>query len=131
MDFWTVGPAIATMATGLSALAASTVWLRGQWRTWQAQRAARRLRDWQLGYVHVGMLASFNVRSVDAPNKPTAQVVLEVLDGPDGNPSISRAHELRQWVQADGMLARVPSPAERDFLNALQKVRQKGGFPVR
>jgi hypothetical protein len=53
-------------------------------------------------------------------------VVLEVLDGRDGDPDVNFAQNLRQRVIADRMLSRVPTPAEYDFLIDLRKKRGYG-----
>lgn len=58
-------------------------------------------------------------------------MVLNVVDR-DGEPNASRAHDLRQAIIGDGMLARVPTPEEYDFLKAQRKECGYGkGFPVR
>jgi hypothetical protein len=75
------------------------------------------------------------VRLVEVPDTPSARVVLEVLDGPDGNPSVNQAHTMRQRIREDNMLARVPTPGESAFLKTLRKERgygkDKDAFPVR
>lgn len=88
------------------------------------RRRDRRLRTWN-GYIDKGMIASWYVCSVEEATTPTARVVLEVR-GRDGKPDVNRAYALRQHVKADGMLARVPTPAEYEFLGDLRKHRGYG-----
>ncbi|MEU3767170.1 hypothetical protein AB0E55_19150 [Amycolatopsis keratiniphila] len=80
-------------------------------------------------------MSSWYVRLANEPGTPAGRVVLEVLDASDGTPDANRAHSLRQQVAADGMLARVFTPDEDDFLKALGRQRGRGndphGFPVR
>lgn len=66
----------------------------------------------------------------EPPASPTARVVLEVIDR-DGTPNAMLSHKVRQVISRDGMLSRSPTPAENEFLIALQMDRrQAGGFPV-
>lgn len=70
---------------------------------------------------------------VDGPSQATtATVVLEVIDD-EGAPDANWAHNLRQRIEEDGMVARVPSKEERDFLIALRGERGygHGGYPIR
>ncbi|MFE3173123.1 hypothetical protein ACFXPA_24410 [Amycolatopsis sp. NPDC059090] len=127
------GAWIATILGGGSVVAAVVVWIRNQFRRRRELQSARRHRDWH-GYIHVGMLSSWHVRVADAPETPTGRIVLAVLDGPDGAPDVNRAHSMRVQVARDGMLARVPSPEQYEFLASLHRNRGNGndpqGFPV-
>jgi hypothetical protein len=130
MDGWTIGTDIATMLTGLSVLTATIVWTRTQWRDWSQRKAAIAQRNWH-GYVMPEGISDWYVRLVEDPKTPTATVILNVVDR-DGTPDASRAENLRQTIIGDGMLARVPTPEEYDFLRAQRKERGYGkGFPVR
>lgn len=124
---------IATTLGGLSVVAGVIVWISNQFRARRERRDARRHRDWH-GYVDVGRLSSWYVRLADAPGEPSGRIVLDVLASPDGAPDVNRAHSLRLQIAADGMLARVPTPGEDDFLKALGGQRGHGndpqGFPV-
>ncbi|WP_328612897.1 hypothetical protein OHS18_27665 [Amycolatopsis sp. NBC_00355] len=92
-------------------------------------RRARRLRTWH-GYIPEGMIASWYAGLVEEPTTPTARVVLEVRQGgPDGKPDVMGAHALRQRIKADGMLARVPTPTEYEFLGDLHKKLGYGQDP--
>ncbi|MFD8496009.1 hypothetical protein [Amycolatopsis sp. NPDC059657] len=93
------------------------------------RRRDRRLRTWN-GYIDRGMIASWYVGLVEEPTTPTARVVLEVRQGgPNGKPDVNQAHALRQHIKADGMLARVPTSAEYEFLGDLHKHRGYGNGP--
>jgi hypothetical protein len=130
MDGWTIATDIATILTGLSAATAAYVWLRTQWRGWQQEKAQTRNRNWH-GFIMPEMISEWFVRLVEDPKTVTATVVLNVV-GRDGQPDEAMAHSLRETIKADGQLARVPTPAEYDFLIAMRKERGYGkGFPVR
>ena len=89
-------------------------------------RRERRLRTWS-GYIPDGMIASWYVSLAEEPTTPIARVGLEVRQGGrDGKPDVSGAYALRQYIKADGMLARVPTPAEYEFLRDLHKKRGYG-----
>jgi hypothetical protein len=76
------------------------------------------------------MIASWYALPAEEPTTPTARVVLEVRHGgPDGKPGVLGAHPLRQQVKADRMLARVPTPAEYEFMGDLHKQRGCGRDP--
>ena len=91
---WTsTGADYATMATGLSALTAAAVWIRGQWREQQARRAAVRNRNWH-AYVMPEGINDWFVRVAEQPETLSARVVLEVVDR-DGKPD-------RRWRTACG-----------------------------
>jgi hypothetical protein len=67
----------------------------------------------------------------EKPQVPSARVVLEVVDE-HGNPKDNLAYNLRQHIDKDGMVARVPTPTEQAFLKDLKKKRGygKGGFVI-
>jgi hypothetical protein len=130
MDGWTIGADVGGMLTGLSVLTATIVWTRAQWHDRQQRKAATALRNWH-GYIELGGISDWYVRLAEDPPDVTARVVIEVLNR-DGEPDGARAHDLRETVKRDGMLARVPTPEEYDFLKAQRKERGYGkGFPVR
>jgi len=130
MDGWTIEADVGGMLTGLSVLTATIVWTRTQWRDRQQRKAATAHRNWH-GYVMPEGIEDWYVRLVEDPRSPTARVVLDVVDR-DGEPDVARAPDLRETVKRDGMLARVPTPEEYDFLKAQRKERGYGkGFPVR
>jgi hypothetical protein len=129
MDAWTAGTDIATMLTGLSVLTATIVWVRKQWVGWRQERAQTRHRNWH-GYVMTGTLNDWYVRLVDDPQAVTGRVVLDVLRTSDGEPDPQMAASMRTVISRDGMLARVPNPAEFEWLKAQEKARRDTGFPV-
>jgi len=130
MDALTAGADIGAMLTGLSVLTATIVWTRNQWEQIQQRRAETRLRNWH-GYIMTNGIDTWYARLAEEPESPTARVVLEIT-GRDGTPDDMLAYNVRQVVLRDGMLSRSPTPAELDFLMALQKERGYGtGFPVR
>jgi len=55
------------------------------------------------------------VRLAEDPKTLAARVVPEVV-GKDGEPDAAMAASMRQIIGQDGMLARVPTPEEYDFL---------------
>jgi hypothetical protein len=118
------------MATGLAAMTAAFTWSQNQWRRWRAERAARAYRNWH-GFITTAGVDSWYVRLAEDPDSPTARVVLEVVDR-GGEPDAPRAYSMRQRAATDGMLARVPTPDEYDFLDFLHRERGYGkGTPVR
>lgn len=107
------------------------VWIRSQLRDRQARRAALAARNWH-GYIELRNINSWYVRLAEEPRTPTARVVLDVTDR-NGNPDEHGAHNMRQTIIGDKMLARVPTPEEHDFLAALRKERtygKGGGYTV-
>ena len=131
MDNWTLGADVATMLTGASALTAAAVWTGGRWSAFRERRAARRYRVWESGYIMNGLIFTWAVRlAADDPGS-TARVVLEVLDGHQGQPAGQLAAGLRNTVTSEGWLSRAPSPDQARFLRDLEKARRRGGFPVR
>lgn len=119
MNWITGGADIATMATGLSAVTAAATWIAGRWRGWRQEKALTAHRNWH-GYIPSGTIASWHVRLAEEPDTPSAKVVLEVVDR-DGNPDPYTAPSLRRTIDADGKLARVPTPQEYEFLGFLSK----------
>ena len=60
------------------------------------------------------------------------RVVLDVLEGENGNPEMMLARGMRIVARRDGMLSRSPTPEEFGFLKDLRRERGYGkGFPVR
>jgi hypothetical protein len=105
MDNWmTTGADIATMATGLSAV----TWLAGRRRAWQPEKAAEGDRNWH-GYILTNGISDWRVRLVEDCQEVTAWIVLEVIDA-NGDPDGGWAHDLRETVKRDGMIAQVPNP---------------------
>ena len=131
MNGWTIGADVGQMLTGISAVTAAYVWSRGQLYNWRQQRDTKRLRNWN-GYIDIHGIDSWYVHVESGIDTPSASVVLTVLDR-KGNPSEGAASVLRQRITQDGMLARVPSPEESDFLAALRKDQGygQGSVPVR
>jgi hypothetical protein len=129
MDVWTAGADVGTMLTGLSVLTATMVWVRKQWAARQQERALTRHRNWH-GYVMTGNLNDWYVRLADDPQTSTGRVVLDVLRTPDGEPDPQMAASMRTVISRDEMLARVPNPAEYEWLKAQEKARRDTGFPV-
>jgi hypothetical protein len=98
-----------TFLGGFSALGAVGLWTRKKVAHRRERRATAQLRDWR-GYI---------------------DVVLEIISD-KGRPDPNGAQNLRQHVTGDGMLARDPSPRERDFLSALYAERRhSNGIPIR
>ena len=124
MDALTDGSAIATIATGVSAVTAAYVWTRGQVRSWRQEKTATKLRNWH-GYIATNNIDTWLVRLADDPENPTAQVVLEVIDS-SGNADIKLAGAMRQRILNDGRLSRSPTPTETEFLQHLQREHQYG-----
>jgi hypothetical protein len=93
------------------------------------RRRVRRLRTWH-GFINLGSISSWYVRLVEEPDAPTARVVLEVCKGPDGKPDVNLAHTMRQHITGDGMLARIPTPTEYEFLRDLHKTHGYGNDPA-
>ncbi len=108
---------------------AGVLWSRKQIRNRRERRAAIELRDWQ-GYIDVHSINAWRVRLLEEPDSPSARVVLEVVND-KGEPDVNQAQNLRERVANDGMLARVPSVAEREFLTGLYTERRHdGGLPI-
>lgn len=113
-------------------------WSAWAWSKWHGRRARKRdeqeaieHRNWH-GYIEPGSINEWEVRLMEYPDRPTARVVLEVIDK-EGAPDVNRAQNMRQQVEADGMVARPPSKEEWGFLIALRGERGygKGGHIVR
>jgi hypothetical protein len=129
MDPFTIGADIGAMIVGVPAIAAGIDWLRHGRAARKQRKAARELRNWH-GYIHPNGISDWYVRLVEDPQTVTARVVLEVIDR-NGEPDGSWAHDLRETIKRDGMIARVPTPEEYDFLRYLYKERGYGkGLPV-
>src|SRR5215468_4147641 len=113
---WATAADVATVLTGLSALTAAAVWLQSQWREWRIRRAETSLRSWH-GYIEPAGISTWRVQLVEAeiPQVPSARVVLEVVDEHGSPAKDNQAYNLRQCIDRDGMLARVPTPAEQTF----------------
>jgi hypothetical protein len=119
-----------TFLGGFSALGAVGLWTRKKVAHRRERRATAQLRDWR-GYIDVHGINAWHVRLVEDPESPTARVVLEIISD-KGRPDPNGAQNLRQHVTGDGMLARDPSPRERDFLSALYTERRhSNGIPIR
>ena len=129
MDPLTIGADIGAMIVGVPVVAAGFDWLRRGRAARKRRKAATERRNWQ-GYIHPGGISDWRVRLAEDPQTVTARVVLEVIDR-NGKPDGSWAHDLRETINRDGMLARVPTQDEYDFLRYLYKERGYGtGFPV-
>lgn len=130
MNWMTAGADLGQMLTGVAAVGAFGLWLWKQAGDWCEQRNAKKLRDWH-GYIETTGINSWHVRLAEDPESPTSRVVLDVVKD-NGEPDGNWAQNLRQRIQGDGMLARVPTEEEYDFLKALHKDRGYGkGFVVR
>lgn len=129
MDPLTIGADIGGMIVGVPIVAGGILWLT-RWRAARKQRrAARELRNWH-GYINPHGVSDWRVGLVEDPQRLTARVVLEVIDR-SGQPDEGWAHDLRETIKRDGMIARVPTPEEYDFLRYLFKERGYGkGFPI-
>jgi hypothetical protein len=129
MNLLTIGADIAVMIVGVPVVAAGILWLT-RWRAARKRlNAARELRNWH-GYINPHGVSDWYVRLVEDPQTLTARVVLEVIDR-NGEPDEGWAHDLRETIKRDGMIARVPTPEESDFLRYLYKERGYGkGLPV-
>jgi len=125
MDALTAGADIGTMLTGLSAVTAAYVWTRNQLAGWRQQRAVTARRTWH-GYIALEGVDTWYVRLAEEPDQPSGRVVLEVLDGQDGNPDAALAQGMRIVIDRDGMLSRSPTPDEFEFLKSQQKERGYG-----
>lgn len=120
----------ATATSGGIAVAVGA-WVRRLRLGRRESKAAIEHRNWH-GYIELGGINTWPVRLMEHPKSPTAIVVLEVIDD-EGAPDVHWAHNLRQWVQQDGMLARPPTAEEFELLKALARERGygKGGHPIR
>lgn len=100
------------------------VWIQKRWRRWRARKQDRRLRNWH-GTIDVGMINTWFVRLAERPTKPTARVVLEVVDA-QGKPYVDWAQNMRQTVTNDGRLSRSPTAEELEILKQLRRERFYG-----
>jgi hypothetical protein len=132
MDGWTYATDVATIATGLSALTAASVWTTGRWRAWRAHVAERKAHVWNTGYSMGGLRQFWFVRLADddAPDGRTGRVILEVLREADGESDPAMVATFRQQAKR-GSLAMPPTPELEAFLTELEKARRKDGFPIR
>ncbi len=81
MDFWTYGVDIATMATGLSAVTAASVWVTGRVNAFRKHRAEQRDRVWNIGYTMMGVVPSWNVRGrLTIPPTPAQESFLKDIE---------------------------------------------------
>jgi hypothetical protein len=129
MNLFTIGADIGAMIVGVPVVAAGLVWLMRRRDARKQRKAAYELRNWH-GYIHPSGISDWYVRLAEDPQYVTPKVVLEVIDR-NGEPDGARAHDLRETIKGDGMVARVPTPEEYDFLRYLYKERGYGsGFPV-
>ena len=119
MDGLSAGADIATMLTGLSAMTAAYVFVRGQLDGLRAQRAYRQRRCWH-GYIDVGGIDTWHVRLAEPPGTGGAVVQLEFTQ-PDGSPTPEFARSARLVVERCGMLSRPPTTGELEFLKYLRK----------
>jgi hypothetical protein len=124
MDLITIGADVGQMLAGGVVVTVVPVWIRKQLGERRRKNAARQLRNWH-GYIPLGAMSSWYVRLAEDPESPTSRVVLEVLK-PNGEPDPNMAYNLRQRIVKDGMLARVPTEGEYEFLKALHKERGYG-----
>jgi len=132
MDFWAYGVDIATMATGLSALTAASVWTTGRWRAWRDHVAEERRHVWNTGYIMMGLVQSWDVRLADddAPDGRTGRVILEVVRE-TGESDPQMVATFRQQVRTGGRLVVPPTPKQEAFLKELERARRRDGFPIR
>ena len=133
MDFWAYGVDIATMATGLSALTAASVWTAGRWREWRNHVAEEKQHVWNTGYIMMGLVQNWYVRlaSDDTPDGITGRVILEVLREAGGESDPQMVATFRQQVKTNGRLAVPPTVEQEAFLKDLERTRRSGGFPIR
>jgi hypothetical protein len=119
MEGWTIGSDVGQMLAGLGIVVSAFIWVYGRWRTWRQEKAATRARNWH-GYILTNGISDWYVRLVDDPQRLSPMVPLEVVDR-YGNPDPQMAYSLRLTVKQDGMLARVPTQREFEFLKFLHK----------
>jgi len=123
---WSRAADAATDAAGQTVLLALAVWVWNQHRARRGEKERTTLRDWE-GYVTVGGVTAWRVRVAERPDEPSARVMLEVLDDDGTEPDPNKTHTLRQQLEADRMLAKVPSPEQYEFLKTLTRKRRKPG----
>ena len=107
MDALTAGADIAMMVTALTVVTALYVWGRNQWHGWQQQKTTIARRTWH-GYIAMESVDTWYVRLAEDPDSPSGRVVLEVLNGKNGDPDPMLAHGMRQVIIRDGMLRACP-----------------------
>lgn len=124
MSWTSTGADYATMATGLSVVTATYVWVRKQLYDLRQERAAKRKRNWH-GFIAMGQINTWYVRVADEPSGPSSNVLLEVINK-DGSPNEQMARSLRLSIEADGMLSRSPTTDEYEFLKHLHNEKGYG-----
>jgi hypothetical protein len=126
----TYGADVGTMLAGVGIFGGAGTWIRKQQRERRDARDARQHRTWH-GYIPVEGLDTWDVRVI-ASEEAAALVTLEVLSGPEGEPSINLAYNMRTVADRDGKLSRSPTTEEYEFLVDLRRQRGYGkGDPVR
>jgi hypothetical protein len=120
MDGWTYATDVATIATGLSALTAASVWTAGRWRAWRKYLAEKREHVWNTGYIIGGLRQFWFVRLAedDAPDGRTGRVVLEVLRETDGESDPAMVATFREQVKR-GVWRCLPPPSKRHSSRSL------------
>ncbi len=125
MNNWIIiGAAIGTMLVALPVVFTGMRWVRDLISSWRGRKAQTQRRTWH-GYIDLHGIDTWYVEPEDAPNEPSAKVVLTVVDR-HGNPSETMAQALRQTAGRDRMLCRTPNSEEYEFLVALRKDRGYG-----
>jgi len=126
----TYGADVGTMLAGVGILGGVGAWVRKQQLDRRDAKEARRHRTWH-GYIPVEGLDTWDVRVIE-PEGASAFVTLEVLNGPDGEPSVNLAYNMRTVAERDGKISRSPTADEYEFLVDLRRERGYGkGYPVR
>jgi hypothetical protein len=133
MNFWTYGVDIATMATGLSAFTAASIWTWGRWSAWRDHVAEKKLHVWNTGYLMMGLVQSWDVRLAadDTPDGRTGRVILDVLREAGGDSDPQMVATFRQHIEKGGRLTVPPTVKQEAFLNELERARRRNGFPIR
>jgi hypothetical protein len=129
MSWDQAGADYATMATGISAVTAAFVWVRGQWREQRERRAEVKARNWS-AYIEPTGINDWFVRAVDDGPMQDARVTLQVVTV-DGRPDEQMAGGFLRVVERDGRLACAPTQEQMTFLVAMRKERFGKGYPVR
>jgi hypothetical protein len=128
--FMAYGADVGTMLAGVAILGGVGAWVRQQQRDRRDAKEVRRHRTWY-GYIPVEGLDTWDVRVIE-PEGPSTIVTLEVLNGPDGEPSVNITYNMRIVAERDGKVSRSPTEDEYEFLVDLRRERGYGkGYPVR
>lgn len=114
----------ASIVTATGGIIATSIWAKGKLLNRKQQKAITQRRNWH-GYIEPAGINTWFVKLLEEPDRPSARVVLEVIDG-KGQPDEMGGQGFRQRVIGDGMLSRSPTPAELEFLMALRKERGYG-----